>query len=187
MNIEPTIGRNVRRIRLEQGLSQAALAEAVGVATRHIGRIEQGTISATIGLLARLADALHCEIGDLIEDRDVPMPPNLPRGRAVAQSTDREDADADKAASGLRGRLGGCRPSKPNPALGKVPSADLRMLERILFKPQEGTLCQAAEQMVSSLIEQAGGEENLSPAQRRNIELARAWAAAKDSGELNGH
>jgi transcriptional regulator with XRE-family HTH domain len=178
MKIEPAIGNNVKRIRLEKGLTQDALAREVGIATRHIGRIERGTISATIGLLARIAKSLGCEIGDLIEEKDAPMPPNLPRGRtAVRKETE------DLGPTGKRRDL----PCLKTLTRSNIDKTDLEILQSILFQQKQGDMTRAAEQMVSDLIERVGGIDKLTDAQRRNIELARAWAAAKDTGVIDEH
>ncbi len=178
MKIEPAIGNNVKRMRLERGLSQDALARDVGIATRHIGRIERGTISATIGLLARIAKSLGCEIGDLVEEKDAPMPPNLPRGRTAGR---REPDD-----SGCTGKWRDL-PCLQALTRSNIDKSDLEILQSILFQQKQGDMTRAAEQMVSDLIERVGGIDKLTDAQRRNIELARAWAAAKDTGEIDEH
>lgn len=178
MKIEPAIGNNVKRMRLERGLSQDALAREVGIATRHIGRIERGTISATIGLLARIATALGCEIGDIVEEKNAPMPPNLPRGRTAGMK--------DRAESAPTGRWHDL-PCLKALTRSNIDKTDLEILQNILFQQKQGDMTRAAEQMVSDLIERVGGEDKLTDAQRRNIELARAWAAAKDSGAIDEH
>jgi DNA-binding XRE family transcriptional regulator len=63
VNLEPmdwnrVVGANLRRIRLERGLTQEDLAGDADMAMRHIGRIERGDSSPSVTMLARLADAL---------------------------------------------------------------------------------------------------------------------------------
>jgi transcriptional regulator with XRE-family HTH domain len=177
MKIEPEIGTNIRRRRLELGLSQEAFARDVGIATRHLGRIEHGSISATIGLLARIAATLDCDVGDLLKKEDVPMPPNLPRGRGGAP---REEAGAGRRIASWFDL-----PCRKKLEAGNFDKSDLDTLQKILFLQKPGSLADAAEQMVADLIARVGGERNLTTSQRRNIALARAWAAARDSGEID--
>ncbi len=176
MKVEPAIGTNIRRRRLERGLSQDAFARDVGIATRHLGRIERGTISVTIGLLARIADKLDCDIGELLKEKDAPMPPNLPRGRAAGR---------DERAGGERVAGWFDLPCLKRLEQADLDKSDLAVLQKILFQKRPGSLTDAAEQMVADVVARVGGEEKLTASQRRNIELARAWAAARDSGEID--
>lgn len=52
------IGDNVRRLRLEKGLTQTALAERIGVSFVHINRVEMGKAAPSAELLFALADVL---------------------------------------------------------------------------------------------------------------------------------
>ena len=171
MDIEHQIGVNIRRLRLEMGLSQEALARRVGATGRHLGRIERGSISVTIGLLTRIADALNSPVGDLLSRRDTPMPPNLPRGRRM-----REDSDAPADTVDAPDEIFPFD-TPSDPAL----KTDLETIRRVLNHERSGFLSQATEKIIGDLIRQSGGEENLTTAQRKNIELARALAAARDA------
>ena len=55
--------------RKRRGLTQTALAEASGVSRSHIANLESGRKDirgAAVGALEAIADALDCEIGDLL-------------------------------------------------------------------------------------------------------------------------
>ncbi|MFJ9895279.1 helix-turn-helix domain-containing protein [Streptomyces sp. NPDC091280] len=56
----------VRRRRVEAGLSQVSLARRVGVTKGHLSLVESGGRGASPELLGRLANALSCEIADLM-------------------------------------------------------------------------------------------------------------------------
>ncbi|MFD9107178.1 helix-turn-helix domain-containing protein [Streptomyces bottropensis] len=56
----------VRRKRIEAGLTQIALAAEAGVSTAHMSSIERGGRGASPKVLKRLAEALDCEIVDLM-------------------------------------------------------------------------------------------------------------------------
>lgn len=52
------VGREVRRARTEEGLSQAELARRMSVKAPYIAGIEAGSRNLTLGQLANIADAL---------------------------------------------------------------------------------------------------------------------------------
>lgn len=52
--------------RIAAGLTQAQLAEKVGVAAQHIGRWERGERRPKIDALMRIAQALGCDVKELI-------------------------------------------------------------------------------------------------------------------------
>ena len=60
-DLRATIGENIRRRRLELGLSQKAVSEAVGLSQPQINRIENGVCSFPADLLAILSEALQEE------------------------------------------------------------------------------------------------------------------------------
>lgn len=52
--------------RINAGLTQAQLADKIGVAAQHIGRWERGERKPKIDALMRIAHALGCSIEELI-------------------------------------------------------------------------------------------------------------------------
>lgn len=58
-------GSPIARARLARGWSQARLADAVGTSQSHIGRMETGRDNVTIATVAKLADALNVDRGEL--------------------------------------------------------------------------------------------------------------------------
>ncbi len=59
------IGENLKRLRKARGLTQAALAEAVGVGAPMIAQIERGTKALSVQLAVAIAQTLHCTVGEL--------------------------------------------------------------------------------------------------------------------------
>ena len=60
---------NLKKMRMEKGMSQSALAEASGVSVRMIQHYEQGfrDINKAEALtVLRLADALGCDVKDIL-------------------------------------------------------------------------------------------------------------------------
>ncbi|MGF6727034.1 transcriptional regulator with XRE-family HTH domain [Paraburkholderia sp. GAS41] len=58
---------NVRRIRLERGISQEALAERAGVHRTYVGMLERGEKNVTIYNIERIAKALKVEPAALLQ------------------------------------------------------------------------------------------------------------------------
>lgn len=58
MRLREALGINVRRLRNERGLSQEALADAVGLAVTYVGQIERGTRNPTLDVVERIAGQL---------------------------------------------------------------------------------------------------------------------------------
>ena len=61
------IGYHLKRLRAERGLSQADLAKAVGVSQSLLALIEAGARTLTVPLCADLAEALQCDIHELVK------------------------------------------------------------------------------------------------------------------------
>lgn len=67
MRLARTLGLNIRRYRKERGLSQEALADAVGLAVTYVGQIERGLRNPTLDIVERLAKALNVKPLDLLQ------------------------------------------------------------------------------------------------------------------------
>lgn len=65
-SVEARIGKNIRRLRLARNLSQAALAERVGISEKAMGVIERAGASIDVDRLANIAAALQCDVADLV-------------------------------------------------------------------------------------------------------------------------
>jgi transcriptional regulator with XRE-family HTH domain len=66
------VAGNVRRLRREQGLSQAALADRSGVSRRTIINLEAGEANISLSGLDRLADALGTRFSTLVAEPSAP-------------------------------------------------------------------------------------------------------------------
>lgn len=58
-------GQNVRKIRLDKGLTQEELAESAGISQVQIARIEAGKINTSISTVVAIAKALGVKEGEL--------------------------------------------------------------------------------------------------------------------------
>jgi len=65
------VGANVRRIRVEKGLTMERLANEAEIEYRQLGRIERGEVNTTIISLLRIADILQTDISQFF----VALPP----------------------------------------------------------------------------------------------------------------
>lgn len=61
MGLAQTFGTNVRQLRQDRGLSQEALADAVGLAPTYVGQIERGRRNPTLAVVERFAAALSAD------------------------------------------------------------------------------------------------------------------------------
>jgi transcriptional regulator with XRE-family HTH domain len=66
MDMRRLVGRNVRRIRQEKGLTQEQLAEISGFSQQYISGLEQGQRNPTIVSLYELATALDVSHMELV-------------------------------------------------------------------------------------------------------------------------
>ncbi len=60
-------GSNLKRIRLDQGMTQEELANKADIAFSSVARIEAGKINTTISTLARLAKTLNVSKKELVD------------------------------------------------------------------------------------------------------------------------
>jgi UDP-N-acetylglucosamine 1-carboxyvinyltransferase len=60
------VARRIAEIRVARGLSQAALADIMGVSQGNVSRIELGEQNLTLRMMVRIANALDVELVDLL-------------------------------------------------------------------------------------------------------------------------
>lgn len=72
-------GRNIRRLRQQAGLSQAAVAGAAGIGQTYIGQLERAEKNVSLQVLVAVATALGVTAADLLQpDPDPPAPHHAP-------------------------------------------------------------------------------------------------------------
>ena len=74
-DVRRLVGRNVRRLRIAAGLSQAELAVRMGVDRAYISGLELGQRNPTVVTLWHVAQALGVRVGALLRDKLRPQKP----------------------------------------------------------------------------------------------------------------
>ncbi|WOP14883.1 helix-turn-helix transcriptional regulator [Ottowia sp. SB7-C50] len=62
------LGERVRNLRARRGMTRKAVAQVADVSERHLANLEYGTGNASILVLLQVAQALHCELSELLGD-----------------------------------------------------------------------------------------------------------------------
>jgi len=65
-DIATRLGRVIRRLRTERGISQEGLAAISGVDRTFMGAIERGEVNPSFDVLQRIASGLAVQLSDLI-------------------------------------------------------------------------------------------------------------------------
>jgi transcriptional regulator with XRE-family HTH domain len=83
MRAQALVARNLRRLRVERGLAQEALAADAGIDRTYVSRLERGLENPTVAILEQLANALDTKIVDflVVPRPDEPLPKPLRGGR----------------------------------------------------------------------------------------------------------
>ena len=67
MDIRQRLGKNVRRLREEKGLSQEAFAHEAGIHRTYVSDIERGARNPTILIVEKLAKRLGATAAELLK------------------------------------------------------------------------------------------------------------------------
>ena len=67
MRIEEAFGGLVKKLRLDRGLTQPALALSAGVTERYLRDLEQGKASPTLTVVVSLASSLEVDAHELVK------------------------------------------------------------------------------------------------------------------------
>lgn len=69
MDVRQVFGTNVRRLRLEKGLSQEEFGFAAGIDRTYVSGVERGLRNPSLVLAQRFADGLEVELFELLRPR----------------------------------------------------------------------------------------------------------------------
>lgn len=67
MDVRDRLAVNMKRLRKERGWSQEALADAAGLDRTYISGVERVVKNPTISVVERVASALECTLGELLD------------------------------------------------------------------------------------------------------------------------
>ena len=82
MDMRKLVGRNVRRIRIQKGLTQEAFAERSGFSQQYISGLERGRRNPTVVTVYELAQALGVSHLDLLRPERLRSPrARIPQAR----------------------------------------------------------------------------------------------------------
>ena len=83
MDVRKTIGWNLRRLRVDRGLSQERLALEAGIDRSYIGRVERGMENVTVSTLEAISLTLDVHVSELfaVVDDKLASPKPLRAGR----------------------------------------------------------------------------------------------------------
>jgi len=87
-DFDDLVGRRIRSLRVEQGMSQKELASRAGLSRVSVSNIEVGRHSLRVSRLYRFAKALSCEASELLPDVSIP---DLGTDRLVGSSLGDDD------------------------------------------------------------------------------------------------
>jgi transcriptional regulator with XRE-family HTH domain len=96
MDLKRAMATNVRRERHARKLTQEELADRAGLSARYLGSIERATVSASVTVLGRVAQALRIDPCELIRLRARGKRlgnPKLSQARRHAEAAKKEIAD----------------------------------------------------------------------------------------------
>ncbi|UXS51227.1 MULTISPECIES: helix-turn-helix domain-containing protein [Agrobacterium] len=83
MDVRKTIGWNLRRLRVDKGLSQERLALEAGIDRSYVGRVERGMENVTVSTLEAISLTLDVHVSELfsVVDDKLASPKPLRAGR----------------------------------------------------------------------------------------------------------
>ena len=64
------VGRRIKTLRLSKGVSQAELAEAIGMSQTNLSNVESGRTASTVQVLIKISRVLNCKLADFFADID---------------------------------------------------------------------------------------------------------------------
>lgn len=61
------LGEQIHQKRQENGVDESEMAEAVGISTKTLKKIEEGRYAADVDLLQKIAEVLHCNLALVVK------------------------------------------------------------------------------------------------------------------------
>ena len=95
------LGERVRRLRARRGMTRKAVAQAADISERHLANLEYGTGNASILVLLQVAQALYCDLSELLGDVTTSSPEWLMIRELLERRNESELRRAHQALSAL--------------------------------------------------------------------------------------
>ena len=88
------LGRRVKFMRMDKGISQTKMAEMLGLSQTNLSNMESGRTTITTQNLFKMKDILNCRMGDFFVDFDAEAEnvSNLKEEGSAKQAIELEDA-----------------------------------------------------------------------------------------------
>ncbi|HET6518609.1 MAG TPA: short-chain fatty acyl-CoA regulator family protein [Geminicoccaceae bacterium] len=101
MDKKAMLGHKVRRLRQAQGLTQAEMAEQIGISPSYLNLIERNQRPVTVPMLFRLGQAFEVDLRDFAEDEEARLAAGLSEvfGDALFEGQDLKQQDIRELAS----------------------------------------------------------------------------------------
>jgi transcriptional regulator with XRE-family HTH domain len=89
-----TVGREIRKARIDKGINQKALADKLDVKQQYLSRIEHDMVDLRVSLLQKIAHMLAVPVARLVPElepvgEDAPEPPQPVAAKAARQGSAR--------------------------------------------------------------------------------------------------
>lgn len=101
-DVVATLGARVASLRRARGMTQAELAERIGVDGQTVQRLERGRVSTSLSRLETLALALGVDMAQFFTDADAPVPREELTVRELAVLTAFRDVQEERKDLALR-------------------------------------------------------------------------------------
>ena len=62
------VGSNIKKIRVQRGISQIKLAKCVGISQTHMSNIENGHTGISLWTAVKISRVLECSIDQIVDD-----------------------------------------------------------------------------------------------------------------------
>ena len=106
MELHKRIGKRIKQLRHQCGLSQAGLADLANVSTEYLSRVERGRAAASVNLLARLAGGLGVKLQDMFAFGTAEtVDPVAARANRIARAVVQADEEVGEVLEGLVGQV----------------------------------------------------------------------------------
>lgn len=88
------LGRRIRALRKDAGLTQERLGEMSSLSYKYIGEVERGTVNISLESLTRIAETIGISLGKLFDEESHPVRKTIVKKPPVTQALSRSEIRA---------------------------------------------------------------------------------------------